>query len=153
MAVGLAPGVATRGRRTKPAGDAALRGVGTGAGNHRLRYGEPAGWCSVSPRRTLPGLDQVSAHLGESDPENWVVICFYVPERQRGQGMMLRLLEAAVRYAAENGARIVEGYPFEAAHADDGAGGTIEVFERAGFREVRRVSERQAVMRWWAVRT
>ena len=62
-------------------------------------------------------------------------------------GMMQRLLEAAAEYAFENGARVVEGYPFAKEWADDGAGGTIEVFERAGFAEERRLSEHQALMR------
>jgi len=115
--------------------------------------GEPAGWCSVSPRPSLIGLKTAAEYRNFEDPNVWVVICFYVPETQRGKGMMLHLLEAAMRYAAENGARVVEGYPFEAAHAGDGAGGTIEAFERAGFKEVRRVSEHQAVMRWYRQRT
>jgi GNAT superfamily N-acetyltransferase len=115
--------------------------------------GEPAGWCSVSPKPPLIGLarrsDKQGGQLGSfEDGGEWAVICFYVPESQRGKGMMLRLLEAAVSYATENGARVVEGYPFEAEYATDGAGGTIEVFARAGFEEVRRIGEHQALMRW-----
>jgi len=115
--------------------------------------GDAAGWCSVSPKPPLVGLARRSERLGEQygkfdDGAEWAVICFYVPETQRGKGMMARLLEAAAKYAAANGARVVEGYPFEAAYATDGAGGTLEVFARAGFEEVRRVGEHQAVMRW-----
>jgi len=117
--------------------------------------GEPAGWCSVSPKPSLIGLarlgEKLSGQYGDFDqPAEWAVICFYVPETQRGKGLMVRLLEAAREYAAEDGARIVEGYPLEAAYADDGAGGTIEVFARAGFTEVRRIGRHQAVMRWYA---
>jgi GNAT superfamily N-acetyltransferase len=119
--------------------------------------GEPAGWCSVAPKPSLVGLARLSERLdrpyGEfQDASVWAVICFYVPERHRGIGIMGRLLAAAVSYAAENGARLVEGYPMDAGFETDGAGGTRMAFERAGFVEVRRAGERQAVMVWEAVR-
>ena len=114
--------------------------------------GEPAGWCSVSPRPTLIGLKAVGQYRRFDDPSVWVVVCFYVPENRRGQGLMGRLLEAAVRFAVANGARIVEGYPADARYAGDGAGGTIDVFQRAGFVEVTRVREHQAVMRYYTDR-
>ncbi len=106
----------------------------------------PAGWCSISPKPPLVGLARRSERLDRAygrfdDRDEWVVICFYVPEAQRGKGMMVRLLEAALDYAAENGARVVEGYPSDPEFVDDGAGGTTKVFERAGFEEVRRVGE------------
>jgi hypothetical protein len=59
---------------------------------------------------------------------------------------MGRLLEAAVEYAAASGARKVEGYPFVPEQADDGAGGTTVVFERAGFERVRQLSPGQWLM-------
>jgi GNAT superfamily N-acetyltransferase len=62
------------------------------------------------------------------------------------------LLDAAVRYAAEHGARLVEGYP-----VDTGGGripsanaymGTLGMYERAGFREIeRRRANRTSVER------
>ena len=114
---------------------------------------KPAGWCSVSPKPPLVGLARRSerqdgAYGPFDDRDEWAVICFYVPESRRGKGMMRRLVEAATRYAMENGATVVEAYPFEAAYADDGAGGTIEAFATAGFEEVRRLGEHQALMRW-----
>jgi GNAT superfamily N-acetyltransferase len=119
--------------------------------------GEPAGWCSVSPKPSLVGLARVSERVGGSygefeDAAEWAVICFYVPEKHRGVGLMGQLLEAAVAYAAENGARVVEGYPMDTGFETDGAGGTRNVFERAGFVEVRRANEHQAVMVWEAGR-
>jgi GNAT superfamily N-acetyltransferase len=110
--------------------------------------GEPAGWCSISPRPSLIGLERAGGFRRFADPDIWSVICFYVPETHRGQGLMRGLLEAAVAYAASNGARIVEGYPFDAKFAGDGAGGTIETFAAAGFEETARISEHQATMRY-----
>jgi GNAT superfamily N-acetyltransferase len=77
----------------------------------------------------------------------WVVLCFYVAEQFHGKGLMKALLQEAVGYALGHGAQAVEGYPFEREYADDGAGGTIEAFRDAGFEEVRRIGEHQAVMR------
>jgi GNAT superfamily N-acetyltransferase len=115
--------------------------------------GVPAAWCSVSPKPPLVGLARVSERLdgtyGEfEDGDEWAVICFYVPEKHRGIGLMGQLLEAAVAYAAEQGARVVEGYPMDAGWETDGAGGTRKAFELAGFVEVRRAGEHQSVMVW-----
>jgi GNAT superfamily N-acetyltransferase len=108
---------------------------------------QPAGWCSVSPRPELVGLKAAANYRNFEDRSVWVVICFYVAEAHRGIGLMQRMLEAAAEYAFANGARLVEGYPFEKEFATDGAGGTIDVFERAGFTETRRLGEHQALMR------
>ncbi len=114
--------------------------------------GVPAGWCSISPKPPLVGLARRSERLdGEygrfDDRAQWAVICFYVPETHRGKGLMGRLLSAAVEYAAASGARIIEGYPFVPEKADDGAGGTTAVFERAGFERVREMARGQWLMR------
>jgi GNAT superfamily N-acetyltransferase len=119
--------------------------------------GQPAGWCSVSPKPPLVGLAKISERMGGTygqfdDASEWAVICLYVPETQRGKGMMVRLLEAAREYAVANGARVVEGYPFEPGYATDGAGGTTVAFERAGYREVRGLGEHQALMQWTSSR-
>jgi GNAT superfamily N-acetyltransferase len=108
----------------------------------------PAGWCSVAPRPTHPGLRAAGTFRRFDDPGVWTVLCFFVPESRRGRGLMHGLLQAAVRYATERGARTIEGYPFEAAYADDGASGTIEGFARAGFAEAARISKHQALMRY-----
>ena len=107
--------------------------------------GAPAGWCSVSPRPQLIGMKSQFRRPEASDI--WSVICFYVPETHRGRGLMGALLEAAFAYAAENGARIVEGYPFVKEMADDGAGGTVEAFEHAGFERVAEIRPGQFTLR------
>ncbi len=112
--------------------------------------GEPAGWCSVSPRPTLIGLREVGQYRRFEDPTVWCIICFYVPEQRRGRGLMKALLGAAVEYATGQGARIVEAYPVTPEAFGDGAGGSIPVFEQAGFVDVARISDRQRVMRYYA---
>ena len=108
--------------------------------------GEPAGWCSVSPKPSLAGFRQLKDFPQSENPAVWSVICFYVPEKRRGQGLMGRLLGAAVEFAAANGAQVIEGYPFVPEKADDGAGGTTVVFERAGFERVRELLPGQWLM-------
>lgn len=109
--------------------------------------GEPAGWCSVSPRPQLIGMKREGEFRRFADPDIWSVICFYVPEAQRGRGMMGALLTAAVEYATANGARVVEGYPFVPELATDGAAGTTVIFQRAGFERTAEIRPGQYTMR------
>jgi GNAT superfamily N-acetyltransferase len=111
--------------------------------------GEPAGWCSVSPRRTLVGLHEAGGFRNPLRPDVWSIICFYVPEAQRGRGIMKGLIRAALRHAIEQGATIVEGYPPVAEAFGDGAAGSVPIFADAGFVEVAQVGEQQRVMRYF----
>lgn len=112
--------------------------------------GEPVGWVSVSPRPTLIGIKRFQSAERFDDPAVWSVTCFYVPERYRGRGTMATLLEAARDYAIARGARTVEGYPPVPELADDGAAGTVPVFERAGFVRVREIRPGWFVMQYGA---
>jgi GNAT superfamily N-acetyltransferase len=109
--------------------------------------GIPAAWCSVSPRPTLIGMRREGEFRRFDDPTIWSIICFYVAEPHRGHGLMPALLEAAADYARESGASLVEGYPFVPELATDGAGGTVPVFERAGFTKVAEIRPGQFTMR------
>lgn len=120
--------------------------------------GEPVGWVSVGPRpqfgRVLRSPTLRPGLAGGDDPDDpsiWSVVCFWVPRARRRQGMGSALLDAAVRYAAAEGAGVLEAYP-----VDTGGGkalasslytGTLPMFLRAGFREVGRRSARRPVVR------
>lgn len=113
--------------------------------------GEPVAWCSVAPRERFPRLER-SRILKRIDEEPvWSVVCFYITKSYRKLGLSLMMLEEAVRYAANKGARIVEGYPVEpkkGSTADVFAyTGLARVFRSAGFSEVARRSETRPVMR------
>jgi GNAT superfamily N-acetyltransferase len=102
-----------------------------------MQDGVAVGWVGLGPRvdfgrlarsRTIPQIP------GEAV---WTVNCFVVARRARGKGVATALLEAAVAYAGEHGARLVEGYPVQpgvgrvpAASAFTGA---AAMFERVGF--------------------
>jgi len=111
--------------------------------------GEPAGWCSVSPRPTLSGMVATGGFRNPGRADVWSIICFYVPEIHRGMGLMKGLLRAAVAYAVDHGAKIVEGYPMAPEAFGDGAGGSTTLFEAAGFVEVARISDEQHTMRYF----
>lgn len=115
--------------------------------------GEPVAWCSVGPRETYPPL-QRSPTLKQVDEQPvWSIVCFYIAKPYRGQGMMTRLLLAAVDYAKKNGAKVVEGYPQEfgqkTLHGYAGFMGLVSTFRRAGFKEVLRRTKYQPVMRYY----
>jgi GNAT superfamily N-acetyltransferase len=113
--------------------------------------GEPVAWCSVAPRERFPRLER-SRILKRIDEEPvWSVVCFFIAKSRRKLGLSKRMLDAAVRYAAGMGARIVEGYPVEPKRgvtADVFAyTGVAEIFRAAGFTEVARRSETRPIMR------
>jgi GNAT superfamily N-acetyltransferase len=64
----------------------------------------------------------------------WTVLCFFVTRSHRGQGVTHALLEGAVAYAREHGARIIEGYPFDAAGVSATHRGHSRMFSAARFR-------------------
>jgi GNAT superfamily N-acetyltransferase len=116
--------------------------------------GQPIGWCSVSPREVYPALGRSRVLKRVDDKSVWSVVCFFVNKRFRRKGLTLKLLEAAVEYAAKQGGSIVEGYPIEAGTkrmADAFAyTGLASAFRKAGFAEVLRRSESRPMMRYLA---
>jgi GNAT superfamily N-acetyltransferase len=112
--------------------------------------GQPIAWCSIGPRETYPALER-SRTLGRVDDKLvWSVVCFFVAKPSRRRGLMVPLLKAAVAYARERGAKIVEGYPVEPTETlsgDSGYTGVVSAFRKAGFVEVLRRSEARPIMR------
>jgi GNAT superfamily N-acetyltransferase len=106
------------------------------------RDGEAVGWVSVGPREDYPRLVHSKVLIPIDDRPVWSVVCFVVARSARGSGVASALLEAAIEYATEHGATLLESYPIEtdgrrvpAAHAFKG---TVGMFERAGFEIVAR---------------
>ena len=116
------------------------------------RDGQPIAWCALAPRESYPALERSRTLKRIDDEPVWSITCLFVAKPFRGQGVMLELLRAAVAYAKEQGATIVEGYPFEPqeARVPDifGATGIVSTFRKAGFVEVFRRSESQPIMRY-----
>ena len=116
------------------------------------RDGEPAGWVSVAPRETYAALERYKALPRIDDQPIWSVVCFFVDRYERGQGLTLGLLRAAVSYAISQGAEIVEGYPVEPDARLYTYMGSVATFRAAGFQEVARPIEGHPIMRYFAER-
>jgi GNAT superfamily N-acetyltransferase len=112
---------------------------------------EPVGWCAIAPRDEFPTLDRSRILKRIDELPVWSVVCFFVRRAYRHKGISTRLLSAAVDFAAEQGARIVEGYPVEPRKAEMPSifawTGLAASFRQAGFVEVARRSETRPIMR------
>lgn len=114
--------------------------------------GEPIAWCSVGPRETYPALERSRTLKRVDDKPVWSIVCFYVAKPFRRRGLMVPFLTAAIAYAKEHGASIVEGYPVELVKASSwssGYMGVVPAFRKVGFVEVLRRSESRPIMRYF----
>lgn len=112
--------------------------------------GAPAGWISLGPREEYLKLRRSPVMKPVDDTPVWSVVCSYVAKPYRGRGLQHRLLAAALEYARQSGARVLEAYPVDKAersHDDFMFFGSRSLYERAGFREVVRRSPTRLVMR------
>ena len=72
--------------------------------------GIPAGWVSVAPRSQFSRLARSRVMKPVDDQPVWSVVCFFIAKPFRKQDLSVELLRAAVNYAQQRGADIVEGY-------------------------------------------
>jgi GNAT superfamily N-acetyltransferase len=113
--------------------------------------GRAVGWCSVAPREDFGALERSPKLKRIDDTSVWSVVCFYIPKEYRRRGLMGLLLAGAIDHARENGAAALEAYPVEMPGDMSGSAGYMGLrptFEKAGFEEVARPSERQSIMRY-----
>ncbi len=113
--------------------------------------GEPVGWVSLAAREGFAHLEHSRKLKRVDDRPVWSIVCFVVAESHRRQGLMSNLLSAALDYARDHGATIVEAYPVEAKGRPPGyAGytGIASAFRRAGFVEVAQPSNHQLIRRY-----
>lgn len=115
--------------------------------------GEPVGWCALAPRPVYTRLQKSRILKPVDDQPVWSVVCFFIGKGFRKQGLSVELLKAAVQFAAENGARVLEGYPVE---PKEGVlpdafvyMGLPSAFIKAGFVEEARRSEKRPIMRYY----
>lgn len=111
---------------------------------------EAVGWIALAPRADYPRLEKSRVLAPVDEQPVWSVTCFFIRRDWRGQGLSTRLLKEAAKFAAANGARILEGYPTDASKRAPDAfvwTGIASTFERAGFSEVARRSTSRPIMR------
>lgn len=113
----------------------------------------PVGWCAIAPREDYGALERSKKYRRLDDTPVWSITCFYISRSARGEGVMRRLVDAAVRYAGSRGAPAVEAYPVEPARDERVSGssagyhGILSVFEDAGFLVEARPSGARAIVR------
>ena len=110
--------------------------------------GEPVGWVSVAPRETYGALERYRALARIDDAPVWSVACFFIDRHVRRQGVTLGLLNAAVAYAREQGATIIEGYPVTPGARLYTHMGSPATFLAAGFVDVTPAGRDRLVMRY-----
>ncbi|MES2847575.1 MAG: GNAT family N-acetyltransferase [Bacteroidota bacterium] len=122
--------------------------------------GEAVGWCAVAPRKEYVRLETSRVLKPVDDKEVWSVSCFFIKKDFRRKGLSTALLQAAVDFAFDNGAAIVEGYPVEQNKTSGKTmpdvfawTGMAATFTRAGFKEVERRSESRPIMRLYKVKS
>lgn len=136
-------------RRVKGVPPAVNRGIftervdqGPPPGLIAYRDGRVVGWVNLGPRAGYEKLASLKALAAIDDRPVWSIVCFVVGRADRGQGIAVALLDAAIAYARAIGAQTLEAYP-----ADTGAArvadpnaykGTLAMFERARFKVVAR---------------
>lgn len=100
------------------------------------------GWVSLGPRDDYDRLAHSKVLAPLDDAQVWSIVCFVVSRRARGKGVAAALLDAAIAYARDRGASILEAYPVDTGEGRVSAAsafhGTLSMFERAGFRVVAR---------------
>src|SRR5262249_36351805 len=112
--------------------------------------GEPLGWVSVAPPEEFnaPGGWRILALVDETPV--WSISCLFVAKPYRRQGLSVKLIDAAVKFAANQGAKAVEAYPYvpysDTMPAAFAWTGIASAFEQAGFREVARRSQAPPIM-------
>lgn len=115
-------------------------GAGRPPGLVALREGRAVGWVSLGPRESYQRLEHSRLLARVDEQPTWAIVCFVVGRDWRRRGVATALLHAAVAFAREQGARLLEAYP-----VDDSTGrvpsasaypGTVSMYERAGFESV-----------------
>ena len=104
------------------------------------------GWCSIAPRDTYEALERSRTLKRLDDQPVWSVVCFFIAPEQRQKGLAQQLLEAAVAYAASQGAAIVEGYPVQPDQSYRFMGSPA-TFKAAGFHHAGTATNGRPIMR------
>jgi GNAT superfamily N-acetyltransferase len=76
-----------------------------------LRDQVAVGWCRVTPRDAVPGLERAFRTRRVDDIPVWSISCFYIRKGHRRKGIMTALISAAIDYARAAGAPALEAYP------------------------------------------
>lgn len=112
---------------------------------------EAVGWCSVSPRASLKRLENSRLFKKVDDTPVWSITCLFIGKNYREQGLSVKLIDAAARYAFENGAHTIEAYPIiprqNRMPAVFAWVGFEKAYKQVGFKKIAQPSETRLIMR------
>ena len=112
---------------------------------------EPIGWCAVGPRDEFSKLDRSRVAARVDERPVWSIVCFFVRKDHRRRGVTRALIDAAIDFAREHGADLLEAYPIDPRKPDVppvfACHGLASAFLGAGFEEVARRSETRPILR------
>jgi GNAT superfamily N-acetyltransferase len=113
----------------------------------------PIAWCAFAPREDFIKLEKSRVHKRIDTREVWSIPCFFVDKRFRRQGVSVELLKGVIRYAKQNGIKILEAYPTiptQEKLPDSFAWiGFYKSFEQAGFEIADRTSKNRPMVRYY----
>lgn len=109
----------------------------------------PVGWVQVGPRSDFPTLGRSRLLKPVDEVEPWTINCFVVKVGERRHGIGRGLLAAAIAYAEERGADVVEAYPVDGTRESvvDYFTGTLGMFDEHGFVEMIRRNDTRPIVR------
>jgi GNAT superfamily N-acetyltransferase len=123
---------------------AVARGADSGRAPGLVAYRdrEAVGWVGLAPREEYERLAHSTVLAPLDERPVWSIVCFVVGRADRGRGVADALLAAAVDYARDHGATLLEAYPVDTSGGRVPSAnvyhGTLSMFERAGFHVVTR---------------
>jgi predicted GNAT family acetyltransferase len=113
----------------------------------------PIAWCAFAPREDFSKLARSRVHKRIDGNLVWSIPCTFIDKKFRRQGVSVELLKGVVKYARENGIKIIEAYPTIATQErlpDSFAWiGLYQSFERAGFKIVDTTSKSRPMVRYY----
>ena len=109
----------------------------------------PVGWVQVGPREEFPTIERSRLFKPPDDAESWSINCFVTRVGYRRRGIATALLSAAMTFARDEGANLIEGYPVdgERSSAVDYFVGTLAMFQGEGFVEILRRDPTRPIVR------
>lgn len=123
---------------------------GTIPGVLAFQNDKPAGWCAIGPRESYSRLERAKVLSPVDDRPVWSITCFYIGRQFRKQGLMRGILNAAIDWAGENDANIIESYPLDIPGRMSSSAaytGVMPVYLDTGFTEVVRRSPNRPILR------
>jgi len=114
--------------------------------------GQPIAWCAFAPREDFMKLEKSRVHKRIDDNPVWSIPCFFIDKNFRHLGISVELLKGIIKYAEEQGIKIIEAYPTipttEKLPDSFAWIGLYKSFERAGFEIVDRTSKNRPMVRY-----